>query len=103
MPQPLDKTQSLLYGQFVQAAYTMYKSPQGPDPMRPEPQGIPDSYELGAWIHMSDFFLNLEDPKFYGIVAFDKANPDSRIIAIRGTEGSIEWFDDAFALPVPFR
>jgi hypothetical protein len=102
MPQPLDKTQALLYGKFVQAAYTMYKTP-GPDPMRPEPQDIPDGYELGAWIHMSDFFLNIEDPKFYGIVAFDKANPDSRVIAIRGTEGSIEWFDDAFAVPVPFR
>ena len=67
------------------------------------PSGIPDGYELGAWIHMSDFILNDEIPKFYGIVAFNQANPDSRIIAIRGTEGVIEWIDDAAAIPVPFR
>jgi hypothetical protein len=99
---PLDTAEAFLYGQFVQAAYLMYAQ-QNPDPLRPEPVGIPDGYELGAWIHMSDFILADEIPKFYGIVAFNQANPDSRIIAIRGTEGAIEWIDDAAAIPVPFR
>jgi hypothetical protein len=103
MGQPLDQPKAYLYGQFVQAAYTMYKNPQGPDPLRPEPSGIPAGYELGAWIHMSDFILNDEIPKFYGIVAHGIENPDSRVIAIRGTEGAIEWLDDGFAIPVPFR
>jgi Lipase (class 3) len=58
---------------------------------------------LGAWIHMSDFFLNLEKPEFYGIVVHSMQDPNSRIIAIRGTEGRLEWFDDAFAFLTPFR
>jgi hypothetical protein len=103
MKQPLDKTQAYFYGLFVQAAYNMYRTPKG-DPMRPDPDPtIPNTYELGAWIHMSDFLLGREDPQFYGIVCFEKANPDSRIIAIRGTVGAIEWIDDAFIIPVPFR
>jgi hypothetical protein len=101
MGQPLDKQKAAFYGQFVNAAYTMYKNP-GADKLRPEPSGIPDTYELGAWIHMSDFVFDIEEPKFYGIVAYEKANPDSRVIAIRGTEGAVEWIDDAAAIPVPF-
>lgn len=96
MSQPLDRDQAFFYGQFVQAAYTMFRN-QNADPLRPEPAGLPDGWELGAWIHMSDFFLNLEKPEFYGIVAHEIANPDSRVIAIRGTEGKREWFDDAMA------
>src|SRR5579863_4663601 len=94
---------ALSYGKFVLAAYGMFKNPQGPDPLRPEPAGIPPGYELGAWIHMSDFILDAAEPKFYGIVVHSEANPDTRIIAIRGTEGAVEWIDDAAALPVPFR
>lgn len=102
MGQPLDPKKAFFYGQFVQAAYTMFRNP-GPDPLRPEPAGIPDGWALGAWIHMSDFILNLKEPEFYGIVVHDIQNPDSRIIAIRGTEGAIEWIDDAAAIPIPFR
>jgi len=101
--QPLDNKKAFFYGSFVQAAYTMFRNPQGPDPLRPDPAGIPANYELGAWIHMSDFVLDLEVPNFYGIVVHALDNPDSRIIAIRGTEGAIEWLDDAAAIPVPFR
>jgi predicted lipase len=103
LSQPFDSQKAFFYGQFVQAAYDMFKNPQGPDPLRPEPFGIPPSYELGAWIHMSDFIFDEEKLKFYGIVAHGVEDPNSRIIAIRGTEGAIEWFDDAAAIPVPFR
>jgi predicted lipase len=102
MGQPLDKQQALFYGKFVEAAYTMYKN-QNPDPLRPAPDGIPAGYQLSAWILMSDFIFDLTETKFYGIVAHGVENPDARIIAIRGTEGAIEWFDDAAAIPVPFR
>ncbi len=102
MGQPLDPAKAFFYGQFVQAAYTMFRN-QNADPLRPEPAGIPEGYELGAWIHMSDFFLNLEKPEFYGIVVRCIEDPDSRIIAIRGTESKLEWLDDAFALLTPFR
>jgi hypothetical protein len=101
--QPLNKQTASFYGQFVQAAYGMFKNPQGPDPLRPEPAGIPATHELGAWIHMSDFILDAQVPKFYGIVVHGVQDPNSRIIAIRGTEGALEWIDDAAAIPVPFR
>jgi hypothetical protein len=103
MGQPLDKKQAFFYGQFVQAAYAMFDNKSNPDPLRPEPQGIPAGWQLGAWIHMSDFFLNLDKPEFYGIVAHNIAEPNSRVIAIRGTEGALEWIDDAAAIPTPFR
>lgn len=103
MGQPLDKQRALFYGKFVLAAYDMFKNPIGPDPLRPEPAGIPDGYELSAWIHMSDFIFDIVDTKFYGIVAHKVDDPDSRIVAIRGTEGAIEWIDDAAAIPVHFK
>lgn len=103
MHQPLDKAQAHFYGQFVLAAYSMFENPNNADPLRPEPVGIPDGYEVGAWIHMSDFIFDVEEPQFYGIVVHGVHDPDSRIIAIRGTEGAIEWIDDAAAILVPFR
>ena len=103
MGQPLDKKQAFFYGQFVQAAYTMFGNKNNPDPLRPEPEGIPAGWQLGAWIQMSDFVLNLNKPEFYGIVAHNIADPNSRVIAIRGTEGALEWIDDAAAIPTPFR
>jgi hypothetical protein len=75
----------------------------GPDPLRDKPAGIPTTYELGERIHMSDFILDVTEAKFYGIVAHGVDDPDSRIIAIRGTEGAMGWIDDAAAIPVPFR
>lgn len=103
MSQLFDNSIASFYGQFVQAAYAMFKNPQSADPLRPEPSGIPATHELGAWILMSDFILDVAEPKFYGIVAHGVNDPNSRIIAIRGTEGAIEWLDDAAAIPVPFR
>lgn len=102
MAAPLDPKLAFFYGQFVQAAYTMFRNPGG-DPLKPEPAGIPAGWELAAWIHMSDFVLTLKEPEFYGIVCRKADEPDTRIIAIRGTEGVVEWIDDAAALPTPFR
>jgi hypothetical protein len=103
MSQILDNQTASFYGQFVQAAYAMFKNPQSADPLRPEPSGIPPTYELGAWILMSDFLLEAHVPAFYGIVVHGVNDLNSRIIAIRGTEGAVEWLDDAAAIPVPFR
>jgi hypothetical protein len=102
MGQPFDAKQAFFYGQFVKAAYDMYQNP-GKDPLRPDPVNIPEGWELGAWIHMSDFLLNLNKPEFYGIVAHNLADPNSRVVAIRGTESAVEWVDDAAAIPTPFR
>jgi len=100
---PLNNPIASLYGQLVQAAYSMFQNPQSSDPLKPKPAGIPPGYEFSAWIQMSDFIFDDEDPKFYGIVVHAVDNPDSRIVAIRGTENAIEWIDDAAAILVPFR
>jgi hypothetical protein len=99
---PEEKGKAYFYGQFVQAAYKMFDNKGNADPLRPEPEGIPEGWELGAWIQMSDFILNFNKPEFYGIVAHNIADPDSRVVAIRGTEGAVEWVDDAAAIPTPF-
>ncbi len=98
---PDEKQTAFLYGQLVQAAYQMFLHPVG-DPLLPEPQGIPGGWEVGAWIHMSDFILSRNKPEFYGIVAHEVGNPDSRVIAIRGTEGWREWIEDFLARHVAF-
>lgn len=103
MASPLDPKLAFFYGQFVQAAYTMFRNREAGDPLKPDPAGIPDGWELAAWIHMSDFLLTLKEPQFYGIICRKIDDPDTRIVAIRGTEGIVEWIDDAAALPTPFR
>ena len=102
MSTPLDPGQAAQYGQFVAAAYDMYAVNN--DDLRPAPKNIPPGWELSAWINMSDFLFQIKAPKFYGIVVHETDNPDNRIIAIRGTEGILEWIDDAASIVmVPFR
>jgi len=102
MTTPLDPNQAAFYGQFVAAAYDMFQADE--NNLRPAPKNIPPGWEFSAWIDMSDFLFQIEDPKFYGIVVHEIANPDNRIIAIRGTEGIIEWLDDAASIVmVPFK
>jgi triacylglycerol lipase len=103
MGRPLDKADAVFYGKFVVAAYTMFK--RSPANLKPQPQpgDIPDPYELVAWINMSDFFLDDKEPKFYGFVAQNKNASQEFILAIRGTEGKVEWWDDATASLVPFK
>ncbi len=99
---PWNPIQAAFYGQFVAAAYDMYKADE--DNLRPAPLNIPPGWELSAWIDMSDFLFDIREPKFYGIVVHQIDNPDNRIIAIRGTEGLIEWLDDAASIVmVPFK
>jgi hypothetical protein len=102
MDQPLDKSAALSYGNFIVAAYNMFK--RDPNNLTPEPQpgDIPDPYEFVAWIHMSDFIFGRTELKFYGLVARNKNTQNDFILAIRGTEGAVEWWDDASAYMVPF-
>jgi hypothetical protein len=102
MKLPLNPTQAAFYGKFVEAAYDMFKVNESD--LHPAPLNIPAGWELSAWIQMSDFLFNITTPKFYGIVVHEIANPDNRIIAIRGTEGIVEWLDDAASIVmVPFK
>src|SRR5260370_20384583 len=53
---------------------------------------------------MSDFtFWGREIPKFYGLIGRHRQQKHNFILAIRGTEGAVEWFDDAMAFLVRFR
>lgn len=104
MGRPLDKQEAVFYGKFVNAAYAMFK--RDPNILQPEPAtgDIPDPYEMVAWVIMSDFtFLGKEIPKFYGLIGRHEQQKRNFILAIRGTEGATEWFDDAMAFLVPFR
>jgi len=102
MGRDLVNSEAILYGQLIQGAYAMFK--RDPANLRPPPQGgdIPDPYEFVAWIHMSDFIFGRKEPKFYGLVARKKDVPEEFALAIRGTEGGTEWWDDASAYMVPF-
>jgi hypothetical protein len=99
---PLVNSEAVAYGRFVEGAYAMFL--RDPTNLRPTPQAgdVPAGYEFVAWIHMSDFSIDETVPKFYGFVARDVATRRNFILAIRGTEGAIEWLDDAACYLVPF-
>jgi triacylglycerol lipase len=102
MSQPFDKVAAVEYGKFVDAAYTMFEEkPAPPNPLQPTPN-IPTGYTLVAWLNMADFFLNDDTPKFYGFIAQENANAKSFVVAIRGTEGFMEWWDDFQFIKTPF-
>jgi predicted lipase len=107
MSLPPDPVKAAYYGEFVKAVVAMYLS--DPDNLQPAPKDfIPGPWKLSAWITMSDFDWQnkklTEIPKFYGIVVRQIANPNNRIIAIRGTQGGVEWLDDANSIiQVPFQ
>ena len=53
---------------------------------------------------MSDFvFWWQEKPKFYGLIARHQEQKHNFVLALRGTEGWVEWLDDAMARLVRFR
>ncbi len=92
-----DPKAAVSYGQFVNAAYTMYgENPANLTP--PSSADFPVDYELIAWIQMRDFILWNTGPVFYGFIANSKANPAELIMAIRGTDNPTEIWDDLNAL-----
>ena len=102
MSKPLDPKAAIFYGSFVQAAYSMFRA--GDTNLRPDPagHGVPDGWDVVAWITMDDFFLGRPFEKFYGILAQEKTDSNSFVLAMRGTEGAIEWYNNANAFLVPF-
>ena len=99
---PLDPKLAVLYGKCVNAAYGMYKRDCSVLQPEPNPGDIPDPYELVAWVNMSDFIFDNKLPQFYGYIARNKNDRHDFILAIRGTEGLVEWIDDVFIHLVPF-
>jgi len=102
MSRPLDKAEAAFWGRFVDAAYAMFKRDQTALAPEPLPHDLPDSYELVAWLNMTDFGILHNQTKFYGFIARSLQNRHEFVLAIRGTEGVMEWWDDVFTRLVPF-
>jgi triacylglycerol lipase len=95
--QPAD---ALTYAGFVKVAYDTYKNDRtNLSPLQTQYISWPDGYTLRYNIHMTDFFLNQKTTRYYGLIAESIANPKNLVIAIRGTEGFAEWWDDFHILP----
>jgi C1A family cysteine protease/GH25 family lysozyme M1 (1,4-beta-N-acetylmuramidase) len=103
MTAPFDPKAASSYGQFVQAAYTMYSA--DPNNLQPKPStDFPAGFRMAAWVQMNDFLLSSTGPQFYGFVAQSAQNANQFIVAIRGTSDLEEWWDDLNALgKTPFR
>jgi triacylglycerol lipase len=88
------------YGPFIQAAEAQYSS----DPSQLSPATItkmPAGYTLVRTIQMTDFFATQQSRVFYGYVAVG-GDPKTAVVAIRGTESNMEWWDDFHWDLVPF-
>ncbi|MBW0002731.1 MAG: DUF1906 domain-containing protein [Hyphomicrobiales bacterium] len=101
--QPFDPLAAVQYGLFIEAVYSMYYAePTNPTPP-PQPD-FPSSFRLLAWVQMSDFTLVETSPQFYGVVAQSITDPTKFVLALRGTESPIEWFDNFTSIiKVPFK
>jgi triacylglycerol lipase len=91
---------AVTWGPFIAAAAHQYTS----DPSQLNPatvSGMPAGYTLVRTIQMSDFFGAQESRAFYGFVAVG-GNPKTAVVAIRGTETTMEWWDDFHWDLVPF-
>jgi Lipase (class 3) len=100
---PFNPQRAVLYGQFVDTAYSMYESaPSNPTPS--PPSAFPADYKLVAWVQMRDFVVEEGNWTFYGLIAQSTSKPNEYVLAIRGTENLIEWWDDLtsmVAVPLP--
>jgi triacylglycerol lipase len=91
---------AISYGPFIQAAEAQYSS----DPSQLSPATItnmPAGYTLVRTIQMTDFFATQQSRVFYGYVAVG-GDPKTAVVAIRGTESNMEWWDDFHWDLVPF-
>lgn len=83
----------------MNAVYEMYNNDKHSLTPMPSAKFGPN-WSFLAWIDMSDFLFGFSDPRFYGVV-LQSATPTTGFdyaIAIRGTEGALEWVDDAMGL-----
>jgi hypothetical protein len=98
----MNTAEAVQSGAFVTAAYSMY----GADPGNLTPAknaDFPAGYDIAAWIQMSDFVGDGAQSAFYGFVAEAQDRSAPYVLALRGTEGFAEWWDDFHWGLVPFR
>src|SRR3974377_1452901 len=91
---------AVTWGPFIQAAEAQYAS----DPSQVNPATItnmPAGYTLVRTIQMTDFFGPVRSRVFYGYVAVG-GDPQTAVVALRGTATTLEWWDDFHWDLVPF-
>jgi triacylglycerol lipase len=91
---------AVTWGPFIQAAYGQFAS----DPGQVNPATIehmPAGYELVRTIQMTDFFGPEQSRVFYGFVAVG-GDPQTAVVALRGTATATEWWDNLHWDLVPF-
>src|ERR1700757_1989703 len=97
---PMNPAEAVTWGSFVQAAYDQYAS----DPGQANPAAItsmPAGYTLVRTIQMTDFLGPVRSRVFYGFIAAG-GDPKTAVVALRGTVGAAEWWDDLHWDLVPF-
>ncbi len=91
---------------LIKLAYQMYGRATPPHEYTPSYDGLLDDYNFTAWVRMTDFTPKGKlSPKFYGIIVQRKKDPNSFVLAIRGTEPTNwnEWWDNfTSVIPVAF-
>ena len=80
-------------GQFVLAAYGLFAANDPADFVPPA------GYQLISKVYADDLTDNLPDYKVFGFIA--RSGSDV-VVAIRGTQGGLEFLMDAHFIPVPF-
>jgi predicted lipase len=89
MPSPaFDIQEALQLGQFVQAAYDLFQSGDPPD-FTP-----PAGYTLVTKVYADDITDGIPDYMVFGYIARSASPNSDVIVAIRGTEGILEWIMD---------
>lgn len=88
------------YGSLIKVSYGMFAAADAPfTPPAPMPAG----FEFVARIIMTDSFRKKEYPEVYGLIAKRTTKPNTFVLAIRGTDDRVEWWEDlkaAIAIPV---
>jgi hypothetical protein len=101
--QPYDQVAAVQYGLLIEAVYSMYYA-QPTNPTPPPQPDFPAGFRLLAWVQMNDFTLVETSPQFYGVIAQSVTDSTKFVLALRGTESPIEWFDNFTSIiKVPFK
>ena len=98
--QPFDPARAHRYGTFVQAAYDMFHDG---DLAPAAPASFPAGYEVALVLTGIDHAAGRTVREFFGLVARPAGGaPGEHVVAVRGTDTTLEWMVDAEFRPVPF-
>ena len=85
---PFDVQEALELGQFIQAAYDLFLSGDPPT------FALPTGYTLVTKLYADDITDGVPDFKVFGYIARTPPPNSDAVVAIRGTEGLLEWIMD---------